>query len=64
MNWDTAAGHWKNLKGRLREKWGLLMHDSLSIEAGKREQQIASIQIRYGRTRDVFARIRDGRKNH
>ncbi len=52
MNWDTIAGQWKQLSGRVREKWGKLTDDDIHVLGGKRDQLIGRIQERYGYTRD------------
>jgi uncharacterized protein YjbJ (UPF0337 family) len=46
MNWDEIAGNWKQFKGSVREKWGKLTHNDLSILAGRREQLLGQIQAR------------------
>ncbi len=56
MNWDTIAGNWKQMKGRVREKWGKLTDDDLELIAGKRDQLIGRIQERYGISRDEAQR--------
>jgi len=29
MNWDQVSGQWKQLKGKVKEKWGDLTDDDL-----------------------------------
>jgi len=48
MNWDYIEGNWKQLKGKVQEKWGKLTDDDLDTIAGKREQLSGRIQERYG----------------
>jgi uncharacterized protein YjbJ (UPF0337 family) len=48
MNNDILAGKWKQLEGKVREKWGKLTGDDLEIVHGHREQLIGRIQERYG----------------
>jgi uncharacterized protein YjbJ (UPF0337 family) len=48
MNEDTFTGQWKQLKGKVREKWGKLTNDDLDVVQGKAEQLIGRIQERYG----------------
>jgi uncharacterized protein YjbJ (UPF0337 family) len=48
MNWDQIEGKWKQIKGQLREKWGNLTDDDLEMIAGKRDQLIGRLQVRYG----------------
>ncbi len=52
MNWDTAAGNWKQFKGKIKEKWGKLTDDDLTAINGKRDQLLGRIQERYGIAKD------------
>jgi uncharacterized protein YjbJ (UPF0337 family) len=52
MNWDTVAGNWKQLKGKVRREWGELTNDEVDIINGNREQLIGMLQERYGIARD------------
>lgn len=53
MNWDRIEGNWKQLKGRVRERWGKLTDSDLTAIEGKREQLIGKIQERYGIAKDA-----------
>ncbi len=65
MNWDHIEGNWKQLKGKLREKWGDLTDDDWDRIAGKRENLIGKIQERYGTTRDQAEReVEDWEKTY
>jgi uncharacterized protein YjbJ (UPF0337 family) len=33
MDWDRIAGNWKQLSGRIKEKWGKLTDDDLTAES-------------------------------
>jgi len=46
---DILAGNWKQLKGRLKEKWGDLTDDDLDKIDGQRERLIGVIQEKYGK---------------
>jgi uncharacterized protein YjbJ (UPF0337 family) len=48
MNWDQVEGKWKQLKGSVRQKWGKLTDDDLTIIAGSREKFAGKLQERYG----------------
>ena len=48
MNWDRIEGNWKQLTGKVKEKWGDLTDDDLTQIAGKRDQLEGKIQERYG----------------
>lgn len=52
MNWDQIAGDWKQLKGKVKEKWGKLTDDDLTTIAGKREHLAGVLQERYGYAKD------------
>jgi uncharacterized protein YjbJ (UPF0337 family)/rhodanese-related sulfurtransferase len=56
MNWDQIEGKWKQLKGRVRERWGKLTDDELDTIEGKRERLAGKIQEKYGLVRDEAER--------
>ena len=49
--WDVLRGNWNQLKGKVREKWGLLTHDDLEHIAGHKDRLIGKLQERYGRSK-------------
>jgi uncharacterized protein YjbJ (UPF0337 family) len=48
MNWDTVSGQWKQMKGKVRERWGKLTDDEVETIAGKKDQLVGKLQERYG----------------
>jgi uncharacterized protein YjbJ (UPF0337 family) len=52
MNKDKAAGQWKQLNGKLKEQWGKLTDDDLTVLEGNLDQLIGRVQERYGIARD------------
>lgn len=56
MNWDQIEGGWKQVKGKVQEKWGDLTGDELDKVAGKREQLVGLVQSRYGRAKEEAER--------
>lgn len=52
MNWDEAAGKWNQFKGSVKEKWGKLTDDDLTMIAGSRDRLVGKIQERYGITKE------------
>jgi uncharacterized protein YjbJ (UPF0337 family) len=56
MNWDQLAGNWKQAKGAVKEKWGQLTDDDLTMIAGKRDQLVGRVQERYGLAKDEAER--------
>jgi uncharacterized protein YjbJ (UPF0337 family) len=52
MNWDRVEGNWKQFAGKVKEKWGKLTDDDLTVINGKQDQLVGRIQERYGCARD------------
>jgi uncharacterized protein YjbJ (UPF0337 family) len=52
MNWDRAAGEWKQLRGKVKQKWAKLTDDDLAYIDGHRDQLLGRLQERYGIARD------------
>jgi uncharacterized protein YjbJ (UPF0337 family) len=52
MNWDQIEGSWKELKGKVRQKWGKLTDDELDQISGKREELVGRLQKKYGYARE------------
>jgi uncharacterized protein YjbJ (UPF0337 family) len=48
MNWDQIKGDWKQLSGKVKEKWGKLTDNDLTTIAGKRDQLAGILQQKYG----------------
>jgi uncharacterized protein YjbJ (UPF0337 family) len=48
MNWDQIQGDWKQMTGKVKEKWGKLTDNDLTTIAGKRDQLAGLLQQRYG----------------
>ena len=56
MNQDTVKGNWKQLKGKVKERWGKLTDDDLDVIEGKSDQLAGVIQERYGIAREEAER--------
>ena len=56
MNWDTIAGNWKQVQGKVRQQWGKLTDDDLELVKGKRDELAGRIQERYGIAKDEAER--------
>lgn len=64
LNQDVIQGKWRQLKGKVREKWGSLTDDDLQAAEGSREYLVGKIQERYGRTREQAEQeVRDFERN-
>jgi uncharacterized protein YjbJ (UPF0337 family) len=53
MDWNRIEGNWKQIKGKVKEKWGHLTDDDLDKIAGRREQLEGKLQERYGLGKDI-----------
>lgn len=52
MNKDEIGGNWKQFKGTVKEKWGKLTDDDMTVIEGKRDQLVGKIQERYGSSKE------------
>jgi uncharacterized protein YjbJ (UPF0337 family) len=59
MNKDRIEGNWKQLKGKIKQKWGDLTDDEIDQAEGSTEILAGKLQERYGITRDEADRQLD-----
>jgi uncharacterized protein YjbJ (UPF0337 family) len=52
MDWDRVEGNWKQIRGKVKEKWGRLTDDELNKINGRWDQLAGMIQERYGIAKD------------
>jgi uncharacterized protein YjbJ (UPF0337 family) len=52
MNCDQVGGKWNQMKGSVKEKWGKLTDDDLTVIAGNRDKLLGKLQERYGITKE------------
>jgi uncharacterized protein YjbJ (UPF0337 family) len=53
MNRDRIYGNWKQVKGRVKERWGELTHDDFLIIAGRREQRVGKVLHHHGVAKEL-----------
>ena len=63
MNWDQIQGDWKQLTGKVKEKWGKLTDDDLTMIAGRRDQLAGILQQKYGYAKEVVEKELDAFTN-
>lgn len=56
MNQNVLKGQWKQLQGRIRQRWARLTDDDLSQILGDAEVLAGKIQQYYGRSREQAER--------
>jgi uncharacterized protein YjbJ (UPF0337 family) len=52
MDWNQVEGNWKEVKGKVKQKWAKLTDDDLTEINGKRDQLEGRLQQRYGYAKD------------
>lgn len=53
VDWNQLEGNWKQVKGKIKEKWADLTDDDLLKIEGSREQFEGKLQERYGKSKDA-----------
>ena len=55
MNWDRIEGNWKQVTGKVKEQWGKLTDDDITVIGGKQDQLVGphpgALRHRQGRGR-------------
>jgi uncharacterized protein YjbJ (UPF0337 family) len=59
MNSDQFEGKWKQLKGSVKQRWGKLTDDDITMLSGKKDEFVGKLQERYGITREQAEREAD-----
>ena len=58
MTTMNLKGHWNEIKGKLKQKYGQLTDDDLTFAEGKEEELLGRLQKRLGKSKeDVRAEI-------
>jgi len=52
MNTDELKGRWNEVKGKLKQKYGELTDDDLTLEEGKEDELFGKIQQKIGKTKE------------
>ncbi len=63
-NRDILMGKWKQLRGRVRKRWGKLTDDRIGQIGGSYERLVGVLQERYGHLRQKSAQQADRRTGH
>lgn len=53
MNTDIIKGKWKQLGGRIKQQWGELTDNDLTVAEGDRDYLAGKVQERYGIAKDA-----------
>jgi len=52
MKTEQITGAWKEMKGKLKERWGKLTDDDLKVVEGRQDQLVGMLEKRYGYAKD------------
>ncbi len=61
MNEDILKGQWTQIRGQVKQWWGMLTDDDLTKINGKRDQLIGKLQERYGYSKEQAVKQIDER---
>jgi len=56
MNRDVLSGSWRDVRGRVKERWGKLTDDDLAKVEGRFDRLVGAVQKRYGFAREEAER--------
>ena len=57
INAQELQGQWNKIRGQVKEKWGQLSDDDLSIQGGSVDQLVGRIQQKTGEGREAIERF-------
>ena len=57
MNIIAFKGNWLYLRGKLKQKFGVLTDDDLLYEQGRKEEMLGKIAIKLGKTKEELLQI-------
>jgi uncharacterized protein YjbJ (UPF0337 family) len=53
---DIVNGKWKQVKGKVREGWGVFTQDHHNLTIGKRDQLLGQLQEQYGHAKETLSK--------
>jgi uncharacterized protein YjbJ (UPF0337 family) len=56
MNTDILGGMWKQIQGEVKQQWGKLTDDDITMINGQQDKLVGKVQERYGYARDEAER--------
>ncbi len=65
MSNNISKGRWKQIRGKVKERWGKLTHDEITVINGEIDQLVGKIQEKYGLEKErVEKDVREWYKQH
>lgn len=56
-NMTELNGNWNEIKGKLKQKFSVLMDDDLLLVDGKKDELLGRLQIRLGKTKEEIRKL-------
>ena len=60
INTTEIKGNWKEIKGKLKQKFSLLTDDDLLMVDGKKDELVGRLQIKLGKTKEEIRKLISG----
>jgi len=57
MNTTELNGNWNEQKGKLKQKFAILLDDDLIFAEGKKEEMMGKLQIKLGKSKEELLKI-------
>jgi len=57
INTIELKGNWKEIKGKLKQKFSLLTNDDLLMVDGKKDELVGRLQIKLGKTKEEIREL-------
>jgi uncharacterized protein YjbJ (UPF0337 family) len=57
MNTTEAKGSWNEQKGKLKQKFAILLDNDLMFEDGKKDEMFGKLQIKLGKTKEELLKL-------
>jgi len=57
MNTTEAKGSWNEQKGKLKQKFTILLDNDLMFEDGKKDEMFGRLQIKLGKTKEELLKL-------
>jgi uncharacterized protein YjbJ (UPF0337 family) len=57
MNTTIVKGTWEEQKGKLKQKFAILLDNDLLFTEGKKEEMFGRLQIKLGKTKEELQKI-------
>jgi uncharacterized protein YjbJ (UPF0337 family) len=56
-NTTELLGNWKELKGKLKQKYAMLTDDDMLLVEGKQEELMGRLQVKLGKSKEELQKI-------